>query len=79
MHQMGYTWELGDGLSFPDGVEPNPNQLVNLVADIILAKQELETYCRGSHPFATQLDPFIKARHVICALKKKSSFFTLMG
>ncbi|XP_064611767.1 E3 ubiquitin-protein ligase lubel-like [Liolophura sinensis] len=64
MHQMGYTLDLGDGLSFPDGVEPNPNQLVSLVADIILAREELETYCRGEHPHPTQLDPFIStARH----------------
>ena len=49
LKQMGYTAVTDSGLQF-EAVEPNPESTSNLVADIILARAEMEYYLLGKHP-----------------------------
>ena len=50
MRMMGYTEDKDDGVAFPGGSEPDHAAVLELVADIILGRKELETYIAGSHP-----------------------------
>lgn len=49
VQQMGYTQKTDDGLQFGYD-EPDPGTTENLVADIVLARLEMESYLTGSHP-----------------------------
>ncbi|XP_071091863.1 E3 ubiquitin-protein ligase RNF31-like isoform X1 [Haliotis cracherodii] len=59
MRLMGYTQEIEDGLFFPEPEEPNLDQTANMVADIILAKKQMEMYLSGVHPNQTEVEQFI--------------------
>lgn len=59
MRLMGYTQEIEDGLFFPEPEEPNLDQTANIVADIILAKKQMEMYLSGVHPNQTEVEQFI--------------------
>ncbi|XP_067651043.1 E3 ubiquitin-protein ligase RNF31-like isoform X2 [Haliotis asinina] len=59
MKLMGYTQEIEDGLFFPEPEEPNLDQTANMVADIILAKKQMEMYLSGVHPNQTEVEKFI--------------------
>lgn len=48
---MGYTVEIDDGLQF-EGDEPDAGSTSRLVADIVLARLEMERYLTGTHPHA---------------------------
>ena len=50
MTLMGYTEDRGDGVAFPEGKEPDSDAILELVADIILGKKEVEAYLGGVHP-----------------------------
>ncbi|KAK3603441.1 hypothetical protein CHS0354_009421 [Potamilus streckersoni] len=50
MVQLGYTESIDDGLSFPNGAEPNQANIAHLVADILLTKREIEVFLAQKHP-----------------------------
>ena len=56
---MGYTKDIKDGLAFPDDGKTDPVKLTNMLADIILGKQELNLYLTGSHPHCHYVDKLL--------------------
>ena len=59
MKLMGYTKDIKDGLSFPDDGKTDSVKLTNMLADIILGKQELNLYLTGSHPHCYCIDKLL--------------------
>ena len=59
MRQMGYTDSTEDGLYFPSDREPDVKTTLNIIADIILAKREMEAYLTGTHPRAWEITKYL--------------------
>lgn len=65
MKMMGYTKDIKDGLAFPDNGKTDPVKLTNMLADIILGKQELNLYLTGSHPHCHYVDRLLPQNTII--------------
>ncbi|XP_064640262.1 E3 ubiquitin-protein ligase RNF31-like isoform X2 [Lineus longissimus] len=57
--QLGYTQEVNGGLAFPDHTEPHRDTVVELSADLLIGKYELDTYAKGQHPFPCYIEAHI--------------------
>lgn len=65
MKVMGYTKDIKDGLSFPDDGKTDPDQLISMLADILLGKQEVNLYLTGSHPHSRHIDRLLPQNTII--------------
>ena len=59
MHLMGYTENRKDGVKFPDGIEPNPDQLLTLLVDMVEGRKELEMFLDGKHPKPENFEQYL--------------------
>lgn len=59
MKMMGYTKDIKDGLAFPDDGKTDPEVLTQMLADILLGKQELQYFLTGSHPHSQFIDKLL--------------------
>ncbi|XP_063439379.1 uncharacterized protein LOC134720797 [Mytilus trossulus] len=65
MKMMGYTKDIKDGLAFPDDGKTDPEVLTQMLADILLGKQELQLFLTGSHPHSQFIDKLLPQNTLI--------------
>lgn len=65
MKMMGYTKDIKDGLAFPDDGKTDPEVLFQMLADILLGKQELQLFLTGSHPHSQFIDKLLPQNTLI--------------
>ena len=56
LRHYGYAVKIPDGVSYPDGQEPDPNKVAMVTSDIILAREEIQLYIEGRHPYPECLE-----------------------
>ena len=56
MREMGYTNDIHEGLTFPEGQDSDRDKLAEIVGDILLAKRELDAYINCCHPFNNTIE-----------------------
>jgi hypothetical protein len=56
---LGYTQAIDGGLAFPEDEEPHRDTVVEMSADLLIGKYELDTYAKGHHPFPRHVDAHI--------------------
>ncbi|XP_013410818.1 uncharacterized protein LOC106173998 [Lingula anatina] len=60
LQQMGYTLQVDDGLAYPQDSEPVLEDIARLVAELVLAKTEIDLYRTGQHPMKHRFDEVIE-------------------
>ena len=68
---MGYTEDRDDGVAFPEGKEPDHEVILELVADIILGKKELEAYLGANHPYPQHIEEHLNKELLYVNIKNK--------
>ncbi|CAH1779905.1 unnamed protein product [Owenia fusiformis] len=53
---LGYTVELPDGLTYPEGIEPDHDIILRLTTELVMLQNELTAYRTGNHPHANVLE-----------------------
>ena len=58
LHQMGYTENIQDGVSFPESVrEPDVVKLKEMAPDLFLARYEIDALIVNQHPYFQLIPP----------------------